>query len=785
MNDKNKNKKSLISLDNITKNKNEIFSLDNEDIINDISKSLFDIKKYYSPLNNEKDIIIKNEKDNLIKEIKELNTSIITNEKNLDKSLNSSIESLCPKDTNVYLKPYNWDKYIIDEKSMKEIIIKLMTNEEIIEFKKNIEKMNLTGPDCDEVILFSNISYLSKFENDEEICTTKKKRKELMFRKIKGDGNCYYRSIMFSLIENCILNKDIIFIKKIFGNFLEKSKNKILITMFNGLNLDIKLVKKCFIMIYLSLTSKSRNPILKTYLAFIKLINNYKDFDYGLILFFKFILYEYISNNKKSTYSFKFQVLIGNLLPYDCQSDEGNFNFNYFYKNYLMKFYQYAEKIIIYLTPFIFGKEIIIRYINDNGDIEFNSQEIEFGKNLSIIDFDENNKIQLLYKKSHYDILYSNEYYIKYKNIFKYTLLYLINNFKEYKCEICNKNDEKNSVLIKLESDIENKDIINNDYENYLYQKNNNNIIICYKCLYNEIKKNLMILYINFIKKIKKYFLDNFSEKIQDFLTNEFTLSNKIYTISYNKAIKTLSLYKVKYTFDYIMNQIKQEICIYCTNHITKKKLVQLRCKCLLCSSQCLKEFYYILISSAIIKQEFICFCNKKYSIEDCIILIEKLNEKKFNCKEMIELLFNKINKNICFLCNKKNIENYKECLLIEPNFYLNRIIKHFLCLECFDKNNNFIGQNINCKICKRNHIIDKIYDKIKDNNIKGYNLDINNINNKKKNNVNVNNNYFDKKIDDKQYKKIEKMEINPEIDNNIEENITIIKIHKKRKSNK
>ena len=50
----------------------------------------------------------------------------------------------------------------------------------------------------------------------------------------------------------------------------------------------------------------------------------------------------------------------------------------------------------------------------------------------------------------------------------------------------------------------------------------------------------------------------------------------------------------------------------------------------------------------------------------------------------------------------------------------------------------------------------------------------------------NLNNNNVDIKIDDKQYKKIEKMEVNSENDNNnIEENITIIKIHKKRKSNK
>ena len=232
--------------------------------IQELSKSLLDIQKYYSPVNN-----------NVIDEIQQLNKSIIINNEgnNNNKSIdtNSSIESLCPKDTNIYLKLYEWDKYLIDEKNMNKIILELMSNNEIIEFKKNLENLNLTSPDCDEVILYSNIGYLSKYQNEYEICTTKRNCKNLFFRKIKGDGNCYYRSIMFSLIENLILNKDIIFFKKIFGNFLEKSKNKILITMFQGLDINIELFKKCFIMIYLSLTSKSRNPELKTYIVFLSL----------------------------------------------------------------------------------------------------------------------------------------------------------------------------------------------------------------------------------------------------------------------------------------------------------------------------------------------------------------------------------------------------------------------------------------------------------------------------------------------------------------------------------
>ena len=180
-------------------------------------------------------------------------------------------------------------------------------------------------------------------------------------------------------------------------------------------------------------------------------------------------------------------------------------------------------------------------------------------------------------------------------------------------------------------------------------------------------------------------------------------------------------------------------------------------------------------MSGVYIKEEFICFCNKKYSFDKCLLLIEKYNEKKFDCKEMIEYLFLKQNKNKCFLCLKENVNN-KICYVIEPKFYLNHIIKHYLCNECYDTNENYLGQNIECNICKRNHIIDKIADKTKVNIINGYNNIYNNkIDIKNDNDYNKDNRY--NKKDNK------KDEINFDDNNNEEEKVTIIKIHKKRKT--
>ena len=260
------------------------------------------------------------------------------------------------------------------------------------------------------------------------------------------------------------------------------------------------------------------------------------------------------------------------------------------------------------------------------------------------------------------------------------------------------------------------------------------------------------------------------------------TFSNKSFTVSYNKAIRTISLYRTKYNYEYIINQIKKEICVNCTSNINKKNVFLLPCNCILCSEKCIKEFYYTLISAAYFKQEFICFCNTKYNNEYCLTLIEKLNEKKYDCKEMIELLFNKFNKNKCFLCSNKIKNKYKECLFIEPNFVLNRIIKHIICSVCTNKNEFYVGQNIYCQLCKRNHLIEKIEEKINENKTKEYNFSTNddNIDIKiyKKYNEDISVKY-------KNNNKNKNTEIKYDENNDEKEKVTIIKIYKKKKNNK
>ena len=174
------------------------------------------------------------------------------------------------------------------------------------------------------------------------------------------------------------------------------------------------------------------------------------------------------------------------------------------------------------------------------------------------------------------------------------------------------------------------------------------------------------------------------------------------------------------------------------------------------------------------IKQKIVCFCNHKYEFDECLLMIEKFNEKKIQCKDLIDFLFNKIKKNECFKCKTKDIQN-KLCIVNEPRFVLNNLIDHYICEKCENdiKGNKLkednINVNIDCQLCGRPHKIYKIDNKIEKIICKGYNFNTDSeINNGKNNNEFKENENCNKKEDD-----IKEEE-------GVEENVKTIKIDKR-----
>ena len=109
-----------------------------------------------------------------------------------------------------------------------------------------------------------------------------------------------------------------------------------------------------------------------------------------------------------------FPVLIGNLLPAEYEIN-GKFDFNSFYQTYLLKMSVCAEKIIIYLTPFVLGINL--------DTVLFEDKEKEVVKTFSFagksqINIDDS--IFVLNRVGHYEIVFNFKDNQKYGAIYRY-----------------------------------------------------------------------------------------------------------------------------------------------------------------------------------------------------------------------------------------------------------------------------------------------------------------------------------------------------------------------------
>ena len=98
------------------------------------------------------------------------------------------------------------------------------------------------------------------------------------------------------------------------------------------------------------------NDVTKAYTTLLKAFLFSNDFDFGIIYFTRYLIYEYISANEDKIYSKENPVEVGCLLPDQYIEDKRNKN-DYFFENFytleLMNPKTFAEKIVIYIAPFV------------------------------------------------------------------------------------------------------------------------------------------------------------------------------------------------------------------------------------------------------------------------------------------------------------------------------------------------------------------------------------------------------------------------------------------------
>ena len=405
---------------------------------------------------------------------------------------------------------------------------------------------------------FTNLDYLleesysfdSQYKN--EILDKKKILENILFyRKIRGDGNCFYRCIIFQLFEFIILNNKIDLLRGIINEIYQCFENKISSNILNDKRnkINSKLILRILIIIYLNLRD---NNIEKAYKIFCFSINSCKHFDLGIIWYYRFTLYNYILRNQNKSFSPEFDVFIGNLLPEQFEKNE-QFLYDNFFDDYLLKLYTDAEKIVIYLTPYIFGVKLNIFMFDGNSIQQFNYE----GKS----NLDVNLEINIINKKAHYELLYSKQYYEEYKNYFDFY-----------------KNDENYESIFEIKEKKENIDKnINNEEESNSFRLLDNVNFDNIQKNDNEEKSEKKSEQENIInEKNKKQLNERFKfEKIDE---NEKKRINQstIPGVNYNKNDINFGLSETKnkeekstflYNNQYQVENKKKKVCSNCLNN--------------------------------------------------------------------------------------------------------------------------------------------------------------------------------------------------------------------------
>ncbi len=551
-----------------------------------------------------------------------------------------------------YLKIEDYPEKLIAEEFTYSEAIDLVSNN-ILNIKNEIEKCDLKNIQKQEVYEVKNIeklveqSYQFDYQFKEQMIEECSYLQKIIYawRQIDGDGNCYYRSVIFSWLEYLIFNKEIKIIKIIISNLYVKFNDKYIYT--KRLPKDIQKAftseEKTISIIILnliidSLTDDSINEnerIKNAYTILIKAFNFSVSFDRTMVLYFKYILYEFIFENQDKIYSNDFKVLLGNLLPNKYIKDNEQFDFDCYFNQDLLKYYTFAEKIAIYVTPYVIKMNLTIIFYDFGDDCIIQRKFLT--SNLQNKD-----TLYVLFRKAHYDICYTEEYfnsYLEYFNIHK--------NFSS-------------QFYILNTNDIEN------------YKKNISDFKIDESNIFNR-KQNLQ----NINEGKKENDLNSLLEKMKD------KIDNHISCISCNKLIPK-------------SDNDKYDILLPCG------------CKFLVCNNECQNQFIKnikeFIEECPIIKNDC-CFkcpkCKKDFTRKDLIefadLVFEKLHNSslKDSLKKVLENLFN----DYCMICLSE-LKNFKKkyriyCkqkivsnIIDSPKFI------HYYCPTCNKEKSS------DCKIC-------------------------------------------------------------------------------------
>ena len=303
--------------------------------------------------------------------------------------------------------------------------------------------------------IFEDLAYYPIWMSDDlliDIVKELKLKYEIYYwRRIKGDGNCYYRSILITYIELLIMNSIKEQNPEIFFCFIKE----ILFTKFPYKINEYK-VKLIFVLLLIYEEIKKKNSL--AYDILYRSIHKSKFIEKILIYWFKLKLSQFLKQNiNLEIDGFKLLQVIPDINNDDDNNIEiDNKELNEYIDNKILKMDEYVEGYPIYITPFVLKCKINIYTINKSIDaknknsinLNINKEKIELSNEtmfIPVVDYLpylNNQEINLLFKSPHYDSLSTREFVNNLVDIYSNPYILLVegiltkNEYEQYKTSI-------------------------------------------------------------------------------------------------------------------------------------------------------------------------------------------------------------------------------------------------------------------------------------------------------------------------------------------------------------
>jgi hypothetical protein len=397
-----------------------------------------------------------------------------------------------------------------------------------------------------------------------------------------------------------------------------------------------------------------------------------------------------------------------------------DFLFDDFFNEQLLKMETEAEKIVIYLTPYVLKTNLNILIY-------------EFDKDSSVLvkefpcHLDNKPEINLLYRKTHYDLIYSKS---AFENSSRSLCLYvnLNENLKVVNTKYLEQMRKINHpgrelYILKNNSELH-VDINENPFSTCLYCKNSymhkaNILGVCLNCLNNELNSQITANYIIFINEAISAYQEG-NEGLIPQLFNSIFISRQIKIFDKPISLNQLAQINDKHLKN-LIKDVKSNLCLMCLSTIrdnNKNPLVELPCSCLLCSKSCLKSYFELVYDKSQLERSgAFCICGYQYNSHDYKNLYEYLEVNKF--KELQKTVGKFFLVSISRICIGGCMEDYRTgnrdfyTLVVRDDqitkTYKLKEFKHVICVDCFSMRKIKEKQNIECIICNRTHKVEKI----------------------------------------------------------------------------